>query len=272
MRPGTSVSSESPRCTGEQDTILPPSVDLTAQRRDWEDLSRLDPLWAVLSDPSKRFGRWRPEDFFASGERDVVDFLETCDRYGLPAARSAALDFGCGAGRLTRALSTRFNHCTGVDISEPMINLARDLNRDTSGCEFLLNDRDDLSLFEDESFDFVVSQLVLQHVPDREAILRYVHEFARVLRPGGALLFQVPSSIPLRYRLQPARRIYRALRRAGVSAEMLYRRLRLQPMRMTAVPTEVVRARLEDSGLGVVELTTEEGLAGAVSASYLATR
>jgi SAM-dependent methyltransferase len=247
-------------------------VDLTAQRRDWEDLSRLDPLWAVLSDPSKRFGGWRLEEFFASGERDVVDFLETCDRHGLPAARTAALDFGCGVGRLTRALSTRFNHCTGVDISEPMIDLARDLNRDTAGCEFRLNDRDDLALFEDESFDFVLSHIVLQHVPGPDAILRYVGELARVLRPGGALLFQLPSSIPLRYRPQLARRVYGALRRVGVSAETLYRRLSLQPMRMTAVPIDAVRARLVDSGLTVVALTTEPGVAGTVSASYLATR
>jgi SAM-dependent methyltransferase len=243
-----------------------------AQRRDWDDLSRLDPLWAVLSDPSKRFGRWKLEEFFASGERNVADFLDACGRYGLPVERSRALDFGCGAGRLTRALSIRFERCTGVDISAHMIELARSLNRDRSGCEFMVNTRDDLSRFDEESFDFVVSHIVLQHVPGRETILGYVDELARVLRPGGALVFQVPSSIPLRHRLQLARRLYVALRAAGVPPETLYRRLRLQPMRMTAVSSEAVTRRLEDKGVRVVELTTHLAPTGVVSASYIATR
>jgi ubiquinone/menaquinone biosynthesis C-methylase UbiE len=247
-------------------------VDLTAQRRDWEDLGRLDPLWAVLSDPGKRFGGWEPEEFFASGERDVEDFLETCGRHGLPVERSHALDFGCGAGRLTRALSTRFDRTTGIDISEPMINLARRLNQDRLGCEFLVNASDDLSRFDDESFDFVVSHIVLQHVPRREAILGYVGELARVLRSGGALVFQVPSSIPMRYRLQLQRRMYGALRAAGVRVETLYRRLRLQPMRMTAVSVEAVTRRLEERGLRVIELDTSQEPGGVVSTGYVATR
>jgi ubiquinone/menaquinone biosynthesis C-methylase UbiE len=247
-------------------------VDLATQRRDWEDLSRLDPLWAVLSDPSKRFGGWSHDEFFASGERDVAHFLEVCGGHGLPAGRTRAFDFGCGAGRLTRALSERFESCVGVDIAAPMIELARDMNSDRPGCAFVVNPRDDLALFEDESFDFVVSHIVLQHVPGRDAILRYVAELARVLRPGGALVFQLPSSVPAWSRLHVSRTLYRGLRRIGVSADTLYKRLRLQPMHMSFVPSEVVSRQLTSAGARVFELVTEREPSGVVSAGYYVTR
>jgi ubiquinone/menaquinone biosynthesis C-methylase UbiE len=247
-------------------------VDLATQRRDWEDFSRIDPLWAVLSDPSKRFGGWSHDEFFALGERDVAHFLEVCGRHGLPRGHSRALDFGCGAGRLTRALSSRFESCVGVDIAAPMIEAARDLNRDRPGCEFLVNDSDDLACFGDETFDFVVSHIVLQHVPGRSSILRYIGELARVLRPGGALVFQLPRSVPALYRLHVARRLYLALRRLGLSTETLYKRLHLQPMHMSALSIEVVSRRLEDRGARVIELVTEREPNGVVSVGYYATR
>jgi SAM-dependent methyltransferase len=247
-------------------------VDLTAHRRDWEDLARIDPLWAVLSDPSKRFGNWEPEEFFASGERDIVEFLDVCARHGLPRDRAAALDFGSGAGRLTRALSTRFDRCVGVDISQPMVELAREFNGDRPGCTFAVNASDDLSRFEDASFDFVVSHITLQHVPGRDRILGYIREFVRVLRPGGAIFFQLPSSIPMRYRLQPARRLYGGLRSLGVPPETLHRRLRLQPMRMSALSTDAVVQALGAAGGRVVELETHRGAAGVVSVGYYVTR
>jgi SAM-dependent methyltransferase len=246
-------------------------VDLATQRRDWEDLSRLDPLWAVLSEPSKRFGGWSPDEFLASGERDVAQFLEVCGRHGLPRTRSRALDFGCGAGRLTRALSHRFESCVGVDIAEPMVEVARDLNRDRPGCEFLVND-DDLARFEDATFDFVVSHIVLQHVPGRDAILRYIDELVRVLRPGGVLVFQLPSSVPVWSRLHLSRRVYLVLRRIGLSAETLYTRLRLQPMHMSFLASEVVSRRLMDGGARVFELVEEREPNGVVSVGYYVTR
>ena len=48
---------------------------------------------------------------------------------GLPRARALALDFGCGAGRLSRALAAHFEHVVGVDVSASMIETARALNR-----------------------------------------------------------------------------------------------------------------------------------------------
>jgi SAM-dependent methyltransferase len=47
--------------------------------------------------------------------------------------------------------------------------------------------------FADESFAFVYSNIVLQHVPRRLA-LGYLREFVRVLEPGGALVFGVQDS------------------------------------------------------------------------------
>ena len=45
-----------------------------------------------------------------------------------PGARDRALDFGCGVGRLTRALGDRFDAVVGVDISAGMVEQARRLN------------------------------------------------------------------------------------------------------------------------------------------------
>jgi len=55
-----------------------------------------------------------------------------------------------------------------------------------------VNARKDLKLFADNRFDFVYSNITLQHIEPR-FIKRYVEEFVRLLAPGGVLLFQFPS-------------------------------------------------------------------------------
>lgn len=73
----------------------------------------------------------------------------------------------------------------------------------TSGsrCEFVLNERADLLIFADGAFDFVVSFLVLQHMPPplAESCMR---EVVRVLKPGGIGYFQIPE-----YSRNPVKRI-----------------------------------------------------------------
>ena len=184
MRPGTRVSSDIPRCTGRRTRSCP---DRGPRRStpDWEDLSRLDPLWAVLSDPTKRFGARDPDEFFAAVSA-TSPISSRCAAAMASAQRVRPRSTSAVAQGGSPARSrTRFERCVGVDISAPMVEVARELNADRPGCEFLVNDSDDLSRFDDASFDFVVSHLVLQHVPGRESILRYVGELARVLRPGG---------------------------------------------------------------------------------------
>ena len=245
---------------------------MTTQRRDWEDLSELDAYWAILSDPARRHGGWDVESFLERGRCDVAEIMLEAERLGLPTLRDRALDFGCGAGRLTQALGQSFRDCVGVDISDQMVEEARRLAAGAPNCRFVVSDAPDLGVFDDGSFDFVLSLIVLQHVPGREAKLRYVAEFVRVLRPGGLLHFQLPSRIPLRNRLQPRPRLYGALRGAGIGAETLYKKLNLTPIRMTAVALAEIAAHVEGAGGRVLNATERAAHGGYTSAEYFVTR
>jgi SAM-dependent methyltransferase len=158
----------------------------------WHDLGKLDPLWAILSWPGKRGNRWDPREFFAMGEQEVADRLRQAARWGLPARRREALDFGCGVGRLTQAMCGHFERAAGVDIAPSMVKQARRFNRHGDRCKYHLNAADHLGLFAADRFDFVYSIIVLQHMPSHLA-LGYLREFVRVLAPGGLLVVQLPS-------------------------------------------------------------------------------
>jgi ubiquinone/menaquinone biosynthesis C-methylase UbiE len=160
----------------------------------------------------------------------------------------------------------------GVDISEEMVAQAQRLNGDLPNCRFVVNADPDLRAFDDGQFDLVYCRLVLQHIRQAEVTDIYIPELVRVLRPGGLLWFQLPTMLPRRYRMGLRRRAYRALRRLGVPAGFVYRGLRLQPMRMTAIPEAEVRALLSAVGAHVLEVHSRRRGAGVQSAVYAATR
>ena len=160
--------------------------------RNWTELAKQSPFWAVLSQPGAEDADWDAEAFFQYG-REFGDWLSGfLDQVGLqPAALQRALDFGCGLGRLTQMLPDWFEEVHGVDVSLPMIEGARRFNRHGDRCRYHHNEQQDLALFEDASFDLVLSVLVLQHMRP-EFMKAYLREFLRVLRPGGIAFFQVP--------------------------------------------------------------------------------
>jgi SAM-dependent methyltransferase len=172
----------------------PPSMELSELQRDWEEFGRIDPLWAILTDPSKKNNRWDPQEFFATGEAEIECLMDRVATLSLSLRRGRALDFGCGVGRLTQALCKHFEQCSGVDIASSMIELAREYNRFGDRCQYYVNAAADLRLFEDDRFDFVYSNIVLQHIPP-EYSTRYIREFLRVLTPGGLAAFQLPSEV-----------------------------------------------------------------------------
>jgi SAM-dependent methyltransferase len=158
----------------------------------YDALGADDPLYAVLSFPGKQGNRWDPEVFFNRGEKEIDAVLADLEARGVVVARRRALDFGCGVGRLTQALARHFEHVDGVDISRTMVEAANGYNRHGDRCNYHVNTVPDLSLFDNGAFDFVYSNITLQHIPP-EASEGYIQEFFRVLAPGGIALFQVPS-------------------------------------------------------------------------------
>ena len=229
---------------------------MSTHKQDWEDLARVDACWAILSDPNRRFRAWDVEEFFRTGQAEFEGVMRIANRLGHPVHRGKALDFGCGVGRVTRAMAAYFAECDGVDISDTMIAKAKELNAASSAFTFMLLDGRDLSVFPDNHFDLVYSNIVLQHLPSRALIEHKITEFVRMLRPGGLVTFQLLSFIPLKYRLQPTRRIYGLLRRIGVGHAFLYDRLRLTPIRSNYIMEARILALL--NRLGARSLETQQ--------------
>lgn len=167
-------------------------MDLAELQRNWDAFGRIDPLWAILTNPRLRGNRWDPAEFFSTGREDVAALMNDAARLGVPRERCRALDFGCGVGRLTQALADYVEQAVGVDIAPSMIELAKRYNVHGSRCEYVVNDTDNLSRFADRTFDIVYTGRVLQHVAPQYAE-HYIREFVRVLAPGGCLSFDVPS-------------------------------------------------------------------------------
>ena len=231
-------------------------------RQDWDRLAEADALWAVLTEPGTKGGGWDVDAFFATGEAEIAQVLTVAEGLGRPARRDRALDFGCGVGRLTRALCARFGAAVGVDVSPAMIEQARGHNGAHAGCEFRLNADGDLRQFESGSFDFVYSNIVLQHLRSVPEITGYLDELLRVTRPDGLTVFGLANRVPFPYSLQLRRRVYAVLRRLGVSEAWMLRRTSLTPMRMTWMPHEDVLQLLRDRGARLLTVErAEDGVA-----------
>lgn len=228
---------------------LSPMPASSLHAREWEEMARLDPLWAILSTPDKRFGNWNLDDFLRTGADEIAALMKTAGHLGLPEQRRRAIDFGCGVGRLTRALRPHFAKCHGVDISPRMLEMAQRL---TPECDF--HEAQDLGSFPNRYADLVFCNLVLQHQPHRKQAVALIADMVRVLAPGGLLVFQIPIHLPLRNRLQLRRRAYRLLRALGVRESFAYEKLRLSPIRMLCLPRADVEAITTNAGATVVRV------------------
>jgi hypothetical protein len=168
-------------------------MNLPELAHNWNELGRRDAMWSILTLPGTRGNRWNRAAFFRAGDEEIDRLVRHLDGLGVPPQTGRALDFGCGIGRTTQALARRFDRVDGVDIAPSMIAQARRLSRRSPGCVYHVNDRPDLAIFPDRSFDLVYSVYVLQHMEPRYS-RRYVEEFLRLLAPGGLAVFQLPTA------------------------------------------------------------------------------
>ncbi len=114
-----------------------------------------------------------------------------CERAAELGASGRMLDLGCGPGHLLPRLCDAVPGSTvlGIDLSNHMLERAERRRLASAHAE-----RIDLALgdakridFPDATFDAVLSNTILHHIPDPRPFLAEAH---RVLRPGGTLLIR----------------------------------------------------------------------------------
>jgi len=139
--------------------------------------------------------RWR-----AIGSRDAEAFLlssradvDFFDKEALGRQRkslkdfTSILDFGCGCGRLIRALrpaSDQWAVIQGTDIDQAAIAWCKDNIADAS---FSMNGANPPLRFADKSIDLAFGRSVFTHL-DAEDQLHWLAELQRIVKPGGYLL------------------------------------------------------------------------------------
>jgi SAM-dependent methyltransferase len=241
-------------------------VNIRGLGKHWDAWGRRDPMWAILTRPDKKDGGWTTPEFLATGVSEIEAVLAYLDVVvpGLP--RRRAMDFGCGLGRLTQALATRFEAAVGVDIAPSMIEQARALTTDAR-CTFVLNTTADLRAFADDTFDLVYSNITLQHMEPRYA-LAYIREFVRVAAPQGAIVFQLPAGPAPRRDDNTALGRAKSLLRAAVPPRITSaydnwkRSLGGEPlMEGHGIPRDEVVALLEGCGAAVRDVRDDDSAA-----------
>lgn len=107
-------------------------------------------------------------------------------------------DIGCGQGELSHRLSLLGAKVTGVDLSGELLAYAR---KTTGQVEWIQDDAMRLGKLPSETYDAVVSSVMLMDVPDHKAVFRASH---RILKPHGIMIwvimhpcFQSPFSYPM---------------------------------------------------------------------------
>ena len=131
-----------------------------------------------------------PEELAKVPESAVGSFAGVANPWQLgrlvPGER--VLDVGSGAGTdslVAAQMVGEHGHVTGIDMTPEMLTKARAAAADMNArnVEFVESEAEQL-LFPDESFDIVISNGVIDLVPDKDAVFA---EIFRVLTPGGRI-------------------------------------------------------------------------------------
>jgi len=102
------------------------------------------------------------------------------------------VDIGCGAGTSSIIWSQAGHRVHGLDVNEPLIELARKRAVEAgSEIDFRVGSATELP-WADGSMDVCLVPELLEHVPDWVAC---INEFSRVLRPGGILFLTTTNKL-----------------------------------------------------------------------------
>ena len=153
-------------------------------REDWNRRAQENARWFIASDVQD------DDEFRASGAIDVDRALTGLERPWLKSA--TVLEIGCGTGRMTEFLAPLVRQLFAVDVSTEMIERTRARLGVVGNLELLPVGGDNLAELMDQSFDLVLSYIVLQHIPNF-VVRKYFREIRRILRQDGIFRGQVAS-------------------------------------------------------------------------------
>lgn len=114
--------------------------------------------------------------FIDHEERRWLNLMSDREEFG------RTLEIACGTGRLTE-----YAH-VGIDASREMLAIAK---KKHPGKQFLEADAREIPL-PAESFDTIYSFHLMMHLPKAD-IMQIISEAHRLLKPGGRLIFDIPS-------------------------------------------------------------------------------
>ena len=105
------------------------------------------------------------------------------------------LDFACGCGRNILNLYNRFKRIDGVDISPELIKECKQnfekFEVDREKYKLFACNGISLDIIQDNTYDFIMSTIALQHICVHDIRFNYFKEFFRVMKSGGVLSFQM---------------------------------------------------------------------------------
>ncbi len=201
--------------------------------------------------------RIRPQDLTAFYDRmgDIYEFYTYDEQSAIAdkvaivntyagASRGRFLDIGCARGDLLKALRDKGFDCYGVEISRGAV----DIGRRDFGLNLFAGTLDEAA-YPDDHFDWVSAGDVVEHLQDPAAMIK---EIARILRPSGRIIIEVPSEATIFRRV--ARSIYRVTGgRVRGPLDKLY-----NPFHLSYFSPKSMRRALENAGLTVLQMDAKE--------------
>jgi SAM-dependent methyltransferase len=156
--------------------------------REWQKWGKTNPYFGVLTDPkylNENLNDDSLKEFFASGESHIEHVYSVIREKIRPDFHPAeVLDYGCGVGRLVVPLSKRSQKVIGIDVSQAMLEQARNNCKRLGIASTRLLHVDEMETLAPASLDLIHSFIVFQHIPTvrGEFILR---KLLALLAEGG---------------------------------------------------------------------------------------
>lgn len=141
-----------------------------------------EPIKKQILSTAEGYDLWAPQYDHNGNPMVAIDELTFANYLSNVQPNETVLDLGCGTGRLSIQLDQAGAEVTGLDGSAGMLEQAK--AKSPASIQYVQHDFATPLPLKNDSFDRVVSSLVLEHLADLEL---FFQEMARVAKPGAQM-------------------------------------------------------------------------------------